>query len=418
MKNNNLTSTPGGMKGYLPEVSRELIEIEKRIIDVFEVWGYQQVITPTIEYYDVLVAGMGKKQNKDLYKFIDYEGNILALRPEMTAPIARTVAARINNINLPVRYSYKASVFRYDQPQAGKNREIFQAGIELIGKNDYISDAEIIIIAIESILKAGIEDFTIDIGHAEFLDGLLKGMELTDEEIYRIKEHLIKKDLVGLNNYINEFSSQIKGIIDKIPLLRGGKEILAQAGELLNSRVTDEALENLALVYDYICDYGLEDYISLDLGLIRGFDYYTGVVFEGFTGELGYTICGGGRYDNLINQYCGEKVPAIGFAIGIERIRLALRKRQTIVYNSRPTVMVIIDDFIKESFALIKALQGKAITVIVGQEEELESLCQERNISKTIKILDSVTVNIEDPISGESKKIDLNRIWEELTWEK
>ncbi len=326
-KINNILKSPGGMRSYLPGVATELKNIEKDIIDVFALWGYRPIITPTLEYFESLTEGMGRTLDKKLYKFIDYEGNILALRPEMTAPIARTLSTRLNEVELPLRLSYSASVFRYDQPQTGKNREIYQLGVELIGEKNYLADAEAIILAIESLQKTGIKDFKIDIGHAGYLNGIIKELELDEDLEFDIKTYLNKKDLVGLNNYIMELNIPDKETLKRIPLLRGRLDILKDAQEIVDNEDSKEAVNNLRKIYNYLEGYGFADYVTFDLGLIRGFDYYTGLVFEGFTEKLGYTICGGGRYDNLLKKYSGIKIPAIGFAIGLERVRLALKRQ-------------------------------------------------------------------------------------------
>ncbi|MFW6022357.1 MAG: ATP phosphoribosyltransferase regulatory subunit [Halanaerobiaceae bacterium] len=422
IKKNNMLKSPGGMRSFLPVVALELKNIEKEIVEVFRLWGYQPIITPTLEYFESLREGMGRTMDKKLYKFIDYEGNILSLRPEMTAPIARTLSTRLNDIQLPLRLSYNASVFRYDQPQTGKNREIYQLGVEFIGEKNYLADAEAIILAIESIQNTGLKDFRIDIGHAGFLNGIIEELELDEDIEFEIKTFLNKKDLVGLNNYIMEMNDSEREILKKIPLLRGSLEILDYADELVNNEKSIEAIKNLKTVYQYIEDHNLAEYITFDLGLIRGFDYYTGVVFEGFTEKLGYTICGGGRYDNLLKKYSGVKIPAIGFAIGIERVRLAL-KRQGYKAEQKAMDQLIIYNPGTESTALNTAhkLRHRGyVTVTIAAEDEEKKFIEDakkKGLKRILFFKNSKELVIKDIKNNQETKVSLEKGWEDKLWQ-
>ncbi|MFP4016052.1 MAG: ATP phosphoribosyltransferase regulatory subunit [Halanaerobiales bacterium] len=440
IKKNNILKSPGGMRSYLPEVATELKNIENDIMDVFELWGYQPIKTPTLEYFESLTEGMGRTLDKKLYKFIDYEGNILALRPEMTAPIARTLSTRLNEVELPLRLSYNASVFRYDQPQTGKNREIYQLGVEFIGEKNYLADAETIILAIESLQNTGIKDFKIDVGHAAFLNGIIKELKLDEYIEYELKSFLNKKDLVGLNNYIEDLDIPDKKVLKRIPLLRGGLEILEDAGLLVNNPDSNQALENLRKIYSYLDSYGFADYITFDLGLSRGFDYYTGVVFEGFTEKLGYTICGGGRYDNLLRKFSGIKIPAIGFAIGIERVRLALKRQkygfkkytidEYIIFNegteelalstakkmrSRGLVTVVTAAFEQSAEQVNK--KEKSNKTAIAETKETGSILAKKGLKRILSFLSPEELEIHDLVDNSKEIISLDQDWEETLWE-
>ncbi|MFP4661064.1 MAG: ATP phosphoribosyltransferase regulatory subunit [Halanaerobiales bacterium] len=439
IKKNNILRSPGGMRSYLPGVATELKKIENDILDVFQLWGYQSIITPTLEYFESLTEGMGRTMDKKLYKFIDYEGNILALRPEMTAPIARTLSTLLSEIELPLRLSYNASVFRYDQPQTGKNREIYQLGVEFIGEKNYLADAETIILAIESLQNTGIEDFKIDVGHAAYLNGIIRELNLDEDIQYEVKSFLNKKDLVGLNNYIMELDIPDKEILKRIPFLRGGLEVLEEASMLVDNPASNQAVENLKKVYSYLNSYGFADYITFDLGLSRGFDYYTGVVFEGFTEKLGYTICGGGRYDNLLNKFSGIKIPAIGFAIGIERVRLALRRQDYKIAEYKIDEYIIFNEGTEElALSTAKKLRSRGlVTVVTAAGEQNNELFYSREangntvltgsketaslsnkgLKRIITFLSTKELEIHDLINDSKKIIALNQDWEENLWE-
>ncbi len=418
-----LLNSPEGMKSYLSGPAGEIEEIRKQIEEVFIRWGYKPVITPTLEYYDSLLVGMGQSTRKEFYKLIDYDGNILALRPEMTAPIARTVAHQTNGFELPLRFSYFAPVFRYDSPQMGKNREIFQMGVEFIGE-DNLADAEVIIIAIEAIKNAGIENFKLDLGHTGFIAGILSQFGLKEQERIKFKSLLNQKDFVGLNEYINSLKIEDDGLLLKLPHLRGSKEILQEAGELVKNKTSLRAVEELKETYQYLCDYDVAGYVNFDLGLNRGLNYYTGLVFEGFTEKLGYTICGGGRYDKLLGQYGEREIPAVGFALGVERIRLALKNDNYRFTGRSIDKLIIYSPQISEQvLSLVKFLHKQGYSTNVRQIEEInEGLlgeAAENNIREIISLLkykDEDIVEIIELETGNKRKIktEAGKGWEIL----
>lgn len=419
----NILKSPRGMKSYIPETAVELEEIKGNIRQTFRLWGYQPFITPTLEYYEALTVGMGSRLKKELYKFIDYEGNILTLRPELTAPIARTIAARVSEMTLPGRFSYSASVFRYDEPQIGKNREIYQMGVELIGEGESKADAEALILAIEAILRTGLRDFKFDIGHTGYLDGIIEELELDGEEIDQLKTYLIGKNIVGLNNYIEKLGIANNDPLYKLPGLRGSKEILNKALEMISNKRSKEALQNLRDIYSCVADYGLADYLTFDLGLIRGFDYYTGVVFEGFTEKLGYTICGGGRYDNLIGQYCQKDIPAIGFAIGLERVRLALKKQSYHFQEGKIDDLFLFPaDRRKLALATAKTMREKGYIIILEERDVLsnELIDYVRNIGAGRIIFFHSADSVEVITIKDKKRFkqEISEGWEDILWQK
>lgn len=372
MEINNFAS-PEGMKSYLPEQTLELKEVENKILEVFKLWGYNPVMTPILEYYDPLVMGIGQKLKNELFKLIDREGNIMALRPELTAPIARLISSRLKDLFFPLRLSYSAPVFRYGDPQAGKNREIYQTGIELIGQNGALADAELIIIAVESIKNTGLKGLKLDLSHTAYLDGILNKLRLSENEEREIKTLLNLRNLVGLQQYIKKLDKKGVDILLKLPSLRGDENILAEALDLINNDLSQEAIKYLHDIYTYLKDYGVEKFINFDLSLIRGFDYYTGIIFEAFTEKLGYTICGGGRYDNLIARYGEKEIPAVGFAIGIERIQLALKKQGHFFNKEKIDGIIIFNEYNrKDALKIAKKFHEKGLKIILREGEEID----------------------------------------------
>ncbi|MBC9784717.1 ATP phosphoribosyltransferase regulatory subunit [Heliobacterium chlorum] len=388
-KDRNLLQIPAGMRDLLPGDARNKRILENKWTDLFTTWGYQEVITPTVEYMDALAVDTGEEIRDDrMFQFFDRQGRILALRPEMTTPIARVVATRLKNSQFPLRLHYAANVFRYDDPQAGRQREIFQAGVELIGAPGPLADAEVIALAVEALRQSGLEDFQISLGQIEVFNGLMEELPLSDEQKAKVRSLVAKKDFVSLEEMLAKdglCESQAELLL-KLPTLHGGREVLVQALPLAVNERARQGLNNLRQVYDALRTYGVEDYVALDLGVLRGFDYYTGIVFEGYTVGLGFPICGGGRYDGLLGQV-GFDCPATGFAIGLDRVLLALSRSREPEPVPVPD-MLIGGDNTEKIIAVAARLrqEGRSveIDVLELEEEGLKAYAAQRGIEEVV----------------------------------
>ena len=317
---------PRGLNDLLPDEVLRRRFLENKISQIFSQWGYREIIIPTFEFYEILSQGSGLIMKKEMIKFFDREGNIVVLRPEMTKSIARLVSTKMQLEPRPLRLYYIGNVFRYDN-KAGSQKEFCQAGVELIGINNNKSDAEIIALAVECLKNSGLKNFCIDINHVNFFNGIMESIKVKEERKQEIKNVILNKDFVLLEKILSfeDIKDREKEFILKIPTLRGGKEILIEAEKMVDNKLSLSALKKIEEVYSLLRDYGLEEYILIDLGIIRNYDYYTGIIFEGYTDYLGFPVCGGGRYDNLCSKF-GENLPSTGFAIGIERLATILEK--------------------------------------------------------------------------------------------
>ena len=246
----------------------------------------------------------------------------------MTPQIARVAATILKDYPKPLRFCYNSNVFRYIEPQVGRHREVYQAGVELIGLELPEADVEMIAIAVECLMEVGLAEFKIAVSQVEFLRGLLEHLQLPHEAERQVQAALHRKDSSALDILMEEFRlvRSARDMLLALPHLFGGEEVLTAASRLVNNQRSEQALTNLQMVYDMLKVYGLESFVLLDLSEIRGFDYYTGIVFEGFTANLGYEICGGGRYDHLIGRF-GEECPSTGFALDIEKLQMALERQ-------------------------------------------------------------------------------------------
>lgn len=321
-------SIPRGLRDILPLEASERREIENRLRQVFSKWAYGEVITPAFEFYEILATEAGEAIKKEMFRFFDRDGRQLALRPEMTTPIARLAAQRLDLSAGPQRLYYLAGVFREEPAQRGQQREFFQAGIELAGAGGPAADAEVIAIMVESLLAAGLCDFQVGIGQAGFFREVLKSLGIASLDQKRLETAASERNMVGLKSILDELSldQKTKETVAAILSLRGGAEVLELADDLVPSRAASAALSDLRATFTYLKTLGLEDRLILDMGIIRGFDYYTGIIFEAYCPQLGFPLGGGGRYDNLISEF-GPSAPAAGFAIGVERLHIALNEQ-------------------------------------------------------------------------------------------
>jgi ATP phosphoribosyltransferase regulatory subunit len=326
------TEIPKGVRVYLPPQAALKREIETKLLSVFHRWGFQEIVTPSFEYYDVLALGMGEDFRDRTFKLTEQAtGRLLVLRPDITPQIARAAATILKDYPKPLRFCYNSNVFRYVEPQVGRHREVYQAGVELIGLELPEADVEMIAIAVECLMEVGLAEFKIAVSQVEFLRGLLEQLQLPHEAERQVQAALHRKDSSALDVLMEDFQLErsARDMLLALPNLFGGEEVFTAASQLVNNQRSEQALTNLQSVYDMLRVYGLESFVLLDLSEIRGFDYYTGIVFEGFTSNLGYEICGGGRYDHLIGRF-GEECPSTGFAIDIEKLQMALERQGTL----------------------------------------------------------------------------------------
>ncbi|WP_040676784.1 ATP phosphoribosyltransferase regulatory subunit [Paenibacillus sanguinis] len=312
---------PAGVRDYLPIAVDKLRAIERRVLDCMAGWGYRQIMTPTMEYYDTVGVASSTSDQK-LFKLLNNRGTTMVLRSDMTAPIARVVASLLKEEPLPLRLSYHANVFRAIEEEAGREAEFFQTGVELVGDDSADADAEVIALAVASLQAAGVKSFKIAVGHVGFLNGLLaEAVPGRDDIREALKEGLLHRDYVGYREMLVELSlsprqhEELEGILR----LRGGKEVCGQALDLSADPLAQASVKHLSQVWDALEDFGVAEHVMIDLTMIGDFSYYTGMTFEGYAAELGFPVCSGGRYDNLLQQF-GRPAPATGFSLKTNRI--------------------------------------------------------------------------------------------------
>jgi len=315
-----------GTRDLLPEEMAKRRWVFERIREVFERYNFHEILTPTFEYTELFKLRSGEEVVEQLYAFDDKGGRNLSLRPDMTSSVARLFVNKFQNAPKPVKWYYIANMFRYEEPQSGRYREFWQAGVELIGSDKVEADAEAIALFVESYLATGLEDFTVNIGDRILLDEFAKMLGVEDD--IGLMRLIDKKDKMSEEEFVKalkDFGLSEEGVEKVLALIEikgEPSEVLPKAEELFTSEKAKEEIKRLYELVDLLDAYGVSKWIRIDLGIARGFDYYTSVVFEAIApNDLGIgSIGGGGRYDNLIEVFGGKPTPATGFAIGIERL--------------------------------------------------------------------------------------------------
>jgi len=322
------------LRGHLPHGVQDLFEgeaarrrhAEATLRYLFSRWAYHELIPPTFEYDDNLIVGASPDLRQAMYRFFDREGHTLALRADFTTQVARMAATKLFDQPLPLRCFYIGSVFRYEEPQVGRQREFTQAGVELIGANTADADAEVVALAIAALEALGLRDFQIHLGQMALFRALTSG--LPSHNLVRIRKAIDQRNSARLAVALDAagVTGQRRALLARLPDLIGGLEVLEETGAF--GGAVAQAAEALARVYRLLEAYGVAERVILDLGEVRGMDYYTGITFHGVAPGLGWPVLSGGRYDELIAQF-GRPLAAVGFGLGIERALLARQEQST-----------------------------------------------------------------------------------------
>lgn len=361
---------PKGLRDILPVEAAERRQMESKLKKVFGQWGYGEVITPAFEYFDTLSSESGELIQREMFKLFDENGDVLALRPELTTPIARLVAQRLKAEEFPLRFYYNQSVFRDEPSRRGEQREFSQAGVELIGLKGPQADAEILVILINALKATGLTDFKIILGHIGFLKANLNEAGLSDRDQQYAIECLSRNDLVDYQNFLKKIPGRSARVIEQLPYLKGVGAIEKARG-FSQSVETARELGCLSQIVEILKSQDLLDFIDVDLGVARNFDYYTGLVFDGFAEGLGFPFCGGGRYDNLLGEF-NFPMPATGFQIGIERLQILLLKRRALQAKNPDKYLVCYKENVNRAFTVAEDLREKGNAAVIGEPCQID----------------------------------------------
>lgn len=330
---------PAGVQDVLPRECSILTELKLKLERKFSLAGFSPVLSAGLEYYETFSGKENAVPEERMFKMTDTDGKLLVLRPDTTLSIARIAATKLNSDR--ARLSYFAD--KYDLENGGglSSREIYQAGVECLGEEGAFSDAQCIAFAIECLKEAGLRDFIIDIGHVGYFKGLLEESGLSPFEAEDVRACINRKDTMNAERLLKKVgvSGDALNNILALPALFGGREVFSVAEALTHNHCARKAVEELKNIDRLLTEMGYEGYISYDLGMIKPLSYYSGILFSGLVKDLGAPVLSGGRYDNLADAF-GKHMPAVGFAMGLKRILVALERQGSLPEEKKPLVIV------------------------------------------------------------------------------
>ncbi len=332
--------TPRGFRDVLPAEAAQRARLNTAIAAVFSSWGYDPVETPVVEVYDTLEAAAGDLEGT-AFRLFDVDGRLLALRPDMTVPIARLVASRMSEDAGVKRLHYASEVFREHESLRGQSRQFTQVGCELIGAGGPAADAEIVAVLVESLAASGLGDFTVAIGDVAVLNAIVGTAAAGDRWSAEVLGAVHDRNLVALDRLSRAagIAPAVGEALRAVVGLRGGADAIGACREVLAPLGCDAVLDELSQTWELLLAAGVADRAVVDFGVLRGFDYYTGLVFEAYAPGLGVPLGGGGRYDTVLARY-GSPAPAAGFALGVERLTIALAESGVVARDAAKLTLV------------------------------------------------------------------------------
>lgn len=327
--NNQLLHTPEGVRDIYAEECAKKMAVQEQIQQVFHLYGYQNIETPIFEFFDIFKKERGSVSTKEMFKFFDRDNNTLVLRPDMTPSIARCVAKYFMDETMPLRLCYLGPTFINNTSYQGRLKESTQTGVELIGDDTNDADAEMVALVIDSLKASGLKEFQVELGQVDFFRGLVEEAGMDDETGERLRELIENKNYFGVEELLTEqpMSPELKELFLKLPELFGDIAQIRLASSMTSNLRALKAIERLERVQEILDGYGLGDYVSYDLGMLSKYSYYTGIIFKAYTYGTGEYIVTGGRYDKLLEQF-GKEAPAVGFAIVVDQLMLALSRQK------------------------------------------------------------------------------------------
>lgn len=336
--NQNRLITPEGTRDLLFEdcISRHLVE--SKIKDVLVPRGFAEVITPALEFYDVFSPENHGIPQENMYKLVDMKGRLMAVKPDLTMPIARLACTRLRDHPLPLRLYYNQNAYRINPADSGHSDEVDQIGIEVIGVGGRRADLETLDLAIRSMESCGLNNYRIEIGHIGIFNALTARLRLDARHKEQLRELIMSKNYPALNDEMDRMKDmQTAAALKRLPALFGGEEVLDELKTLVDDEEINRVVDYLRSLLADLKELGADRHISLDLGIVGRNEYYTGIVFQGYTEGIGDTVLTGGRYDTLLSDY-GMDLPAIGFGIDVDAVARVVRREMS--FQLLPDVLV------------------------------------------------------------------------------
>lgn len=367
-----LVHTPEGVRDIYGDEKAKKTVVEHLLHEKITGYGYRDIQTPTFEFFDVFSKEVGTTPSRELYKFFDKEGNTLVLRPDFTPSIARCAAKYFMDEDVPIRFCYQGNTFTNTSQLQGKLKEVTQMGAELIGDGSVQADAEMIAMTIEALYHAGLSDFQISVGNLEYFKGICAEAGLDEETELELREFISGKNYFGAEELLDHIGvhKKDKELLLKVSDLFGTVSILEEAQKAVSNKRSRHAIERLEQVYQALCDYGVEKYVSFDLGMLSKYNYYTGIIFKGYTYGVGDAIVKGGRYDHLLHRF-GKEAAAIGFVIVVDDLLAAMGRQNVIIAGvEAPVKLYYTAENFKEKLLEAKGMRssGKKVELLPQAE--------------------------------------------------
>lgn len=410
--------TPEGVRDiYSLEYWKKSL-LEKNLQKIFHLYGYQDIQTPTFEYFDVFGKDIGTIPSKELYKFFDREGNTLVLRPDITPSIARAAMTVFDSTNIPIRLCYKGNTFINKSSYQGRLHENTQIGAELIGIDSVEADAEMIVMAVDCLKEVGLKEFQIHIGSVDFFESLIADTQLLEEDEVRLRELISNRNYFGVDELLESLkvNNTTKIAFQVLQELIGGVEVLHAAKKIASNNKTIDAVERLESLYQLLVFYGVEKNITFDLSMRGNYDYYTGIIFRGYTYGTGDAIVKGGRYDHLMEKF-GKESPSIGFVIVVDELMNAFsRQKLDIPLKHKNTFILYEENRQTEAIKLAKEFRasGKQTELVRKRnDKKLEEYisCAKRNFCVSMLYLSGdKDIEMVNLLTGKCKVVSKNVI--------
>lgn len=372
--NKKLLHTPEGVRDIYGNEYAKKLAVESRLQEVIKSYGYEDIQTPTFEFFDVFSSNIGTTPSNELYKFFDKEGNTLVLRPDFTPSIARCAAKYFMEEQVPIRFSYNGNTFSNNSNLQGKLKEVTQMGAELINAPSVEADAEIISLVIEALKNTGLQRFQVTIGDVDYFKGLCEEAGLDEATEYELRNCISGRNYFAAQELLaeREVKEPYRTTLLMLADMFEARESLSDAREMVKNQRSLAALDRLEKLYEVLKLYGVEEYVSFDLGMLSNYNYYTGVIFKAYTYGVGDAVVKGGRYDNLLQKF-GKDAAAIGFVIVVDDLMEALSRQKVEVAlpDKKQTIYYQADDSVDFAAKLQQAKelrqQGVAVELLAEQ---------------------------------------------------
>ena len=361
---NQIIHTPEGVRDIYNVECRKKLILQERLHDVLHLYGYQDIQTPSFEFFEVFRKEIGTIASKELYKFFDREGNTMALRPDITPSIARAAATLYEGEELPIRLCYIGNTFINHSSYQGRLKETTQLGAELIGVDSVDADAEMLAMVIDCLKKAGLEDFQLTIGNVEFFESLIQAGGFEEKIEEQVRDLIKNRNFFGIDEVFDhiEVSQNAKDAFAMLPSLIGTVEILEEAKKIAPDAKAARGIRRLERIYKVLRAYGVEKYVTFDLSMCGTYGYYTGIIFAGYTFGSGEAVLKGGRYDKL-HSYFGKSAASIGFAVVVDQLAAALaRQNITIEIPCEGELVLYRRERLSEAIAYAGRLRRSGVT--------------------------------------------------------